>query len=76
MVPTPRPRTSTYESLNEASRNPSKSAVLNPKAQFTSRQGNPSARVTLARELPWPSHISSIFQRRVYKAAKVSLALG
>ena len=46
------------------------------KALFTSRQGNPSARVTLARGLPWHSHISSYFRRRVYKAARVTLALG
>ena len=29
---------------------------------------------TLARGLPW--HISSFFQRRAYKSAKVTLALG
>ena len=31
-----------------------------------------AGRVTLARGLPWHSHISSYFQRRIYKAARVT----
>ena len=32
--------------------------------------------VTQARGLPWHSHISCYFQRRIYKAARVTLTLG
>ena len=46
------------------------------KTLFTSSWGNPSSMVTLARGLPWHSHISSYFQRRIYKAARVTLELG
>ena len=46
------------------------------KALFTRREGNPCARVALARGLPQHSHISSFFTRRVYKAGRVTLALG
>ena len=35
-----------------------------------------AGRVTLVLGLPWHSHISSYFQRRIYKAARVTLALG
>ena len=42
---------------------------------FTRMEGNPGARVTLAGGLPWHSHISSFFTRRVYKAGRVTLVL-
>ena len=54
----------------------SKSLVNLLKALFTRREGYPGARVTLARELPLHSHISSLFTGRVYKAGMVTLALG
>ena len=37
------------------------------KALFTRREGNPDARVTVARGLPWHMHIS-FFTQHVYKA--------
>ena len=46
------------------------------KGLFTRREGTPRARVALARGLPLHSHISSFFTRRVYKAGRVTLALG
>ena len=46
-----------------------------PKDLFTRTEGNPGARVTLARGLPWHSHIYSFFTRRVYKVGRVTLAL-
>ena len=45
-------------------------------ALFTSKYGNPSAGVTLARGLSWHLHISSQFQRRNNKAVRVTLELG
>ena len=36
----------------------------------------PVARFTLARGLPWNSHISPFFTRRVYKVGRVTLASG
>ena len=38
------------------------------KVLFTRREGNPDARVTLARRLPWRTHMSYFFTQHVYKA--------
>ena len=45
------------------------------KALFKGREGNPGARVTPARGLPWNLHISFFAMQRVYKAGRVTLSL-
>ena len=45
------------------------------KALFTSGEGNPGARVTPARGLPWNLHISLFVMEHVYKAGRVTLVL-